>query len=270
MDAAGAIEQPEGRSVRLRHVLIPLVVAAIVYAAVLMLSLRLLPGAKPERTWSAADGTPAPSDFTFLMFPVDDKVPIFDGSREKSVGVLERAVGNDIGELKDSEWSQVPWALPEHKPGFVRVSDLRYLSAAVAGTLEPGSRPPNYIATFFAAYRERNPEAKREVMYLVHTEMPDNVAKEAVGRTDGAGGGKGRFVTLRLKDSGNQREFHAWVTPEKGVPLAIDRLYSGAKSSAVVTRWIVGGCAALVAAGITWVGASALLRRGGSPLSSVV
>jgi hypothetical protein len=128
--------------------------------------------------------------------------------------------------------------------------------------------PPNYVAKFFAAYRERRPEAKREVMYLVHTGVPDNVVKEAATvAPKGADGG--RFVTLQLKESGNQREFHAWVTPEKGVPLAIDQLYAGAKSAAVVTRWIVGGAAALVAAGFALVGALVVTRprMGGSPAS---
>ncbi len=242
---------------------VPLVVATAAFAGVFNLTTKLLPGPKPQRIWSASDGSPVPIDFLFLMFPVDDNVPLYDAPGGKQVAVLQRALGNIYGEVRDAKWVQVPPSEPGGKATSVRVSDLRYLSPAVAGTMPPlkegAPRPPNYVGNFAAAYRARKPEETRGATYAIHTTMPENVRKEAAGRTGG------RFATLRLQEGGNRREFHAMVTADNAIPLAIDQLYEGSKFTASITRWLIAGSVALVVAFAVWLGVIALWQGRGTP-----
>lgn len=235
---------------------VPFLVAAVAGAGVFLIALRMLPGPSMERTWSAADGTPVPGDFLFLMFPANDHVPIYDSAGGKQVGVLERALGNQYNEIQGSRWVQVPAGAGNEKATNVRISDLRYLSAATAGTLEAGSpRPPNYVAAFAAAYRAKEPGESRTVTYAAHRQLPENVKEEVGDRKDGL------CVTLSFKANGNRRDYHALVTAETAVPLAIDRLYEGSKFSSSMTKWIIAGGAGLIGAVLAWLLAAIFQQR---------
>lgn len=239
------------------------VLVLAVWGGVFFFVQRVVPGAKAERTWSAASGSPVPSDFVFLMFPVDENVPTYDSAGGKKVGLLERAMGNDYGELRNSQWVQVPPSDAAGKRTYVRVEDLRYLSAAAAGTaVAPPEGTPskriNYVAAFAAAYRARSQGELRTATFMIYTSRPEALGREAeIG--DRA---EGRYVSLALKEGPNQRQFFAKVTAEKAVPLAIDRLSEGSRIQRAVLRWIIAGCVATVAAVLAAVLIEALRRRG--------
>jgi hypothetical protein len=252
--------------------LVSFLAAAAVFAGVYVLVHKTLPGAKAQRTWSAAESAEVPTDFLFLMFPKDDKVPIYDAPDGRPVGILQRGLGNIYGEVRDAKWVRVPAGDQAEgaeggkgdKAATVRASDLRYLSPAVAGTMQPlkegEPRPPNYVANFAAAYRARKPDEYRAATYLVHMSCPADLEKEAAGRTDMAGG---RFLTLRLQDGGNRRDFHAFATAERAIPLAIDQLYEGSKFTSSITRWTISGFVALLAAVAAWLSVLAMWRSRG-------
>lgn len=242
------------------RLVVTLLAAMAVGGGTFKLVLVLVPGARPERVWSAADGTPPPSEFLFVMFPMDDNVALYDAPGGKKVGLLRRALGNDIGELASSQWIAVPPGGPGQERSFVRAEDLRYLSAAVAGTAPPVAELPleqrvNYVAALAAAYRSRAPHERRQVTYMVHLSCPASLAREC------AVSGEGRYVSLDLKSGKNRRQFFARVTPEKAVPLAIDRIAEGSMVFYAVVRWIVAGCLAAVAFGLVVVGAGGVWRR---------
>lgn len=242
-----------------RWVLISLLGLAV-WAGVFNLVLFVLPGAKPERVWSAAGGTPPPSDFLYLMFPVDDNVALFDSPGGKKVGLLRRALGNDFGEMTSRQWISVPPDEAGAKTMYVRAEDLRYLSAAVAGTAPPVSEQPlnervNYVAAFAASYRSRAPGERRQVRYMAYSACPAELARE------GTIGGEGRYVSLDLKSGKNRRQFFARVTADKATPLAIDRIAEGSTQFYTVARWVLAGCVATVASGLTVVASGGLRRR---------
>lgn len=259
---AGTRVQSGGRFWRLALVLLLAIAAGW---GAFKLVLILVPGAKPERIWSAADGKPAPSDFVLLMFPVDDNVALYDSPGGKKVGLLRRAVGNDLGELASSQWIAVPPSQAGEKRTYVRADDLRYLSAAVAGTAPPVTelpldKRPNYVGAFAQAYRLRAPDERRQVTYMVYTSCPEGLAKES------AISGEGRYVSLDLKSGKNRRQFFARVTVDKASPLAIDRIAEGSMQFFTFVRWILAGCAAAVAFVLTAIAAGGLKRRiGGGP-----
>ncbi|HYD00914.1 MAG TPA: hypothetical protein VEB22_06775 [Phycisphaerales bacterium] len=228
-------------------------------------ALRLLPGASLQRTWSAADGTPVPNDFLFLMFPVDDAVPLYDSPGGKRVGVLRRALGNDHQEITESQWIQVPADKRGDPPAFVRLSDLRYLSANVLGTAPPLNEVPidqrvNYVGAFAKAYMSRAPGEGREVQFIAHQSRPPGLDREAgVGLAEV--GENGRYVTLTLKANKNRRVFNARVSGDKAVPLAIDRLSEGSRAYTAVMRSILAACAAIAVGFVAVAGAESVRRR---------
>ena len=228
-------------------------------------ALHLLPGASLQRTWSAADGTPVPNDFLFLMFPVDDAVALYDSPGGKRVGILRRALGNDYQEITQSQWIQVPGDQRGDPPAFVRLSDLRYLSANVLGTAPPLNEVPidqrvNYVGAFAKAYINRAPAEKREVQFIAHQSRPPGLEREAdVGLAEV--GESGRYVTLTLKASKNRRVFSARVSGEKAVPLAIDRLSEGSRAYTAVMRSILAACAAIAVGFIAVASAESVRRR---------
>lgn len=262
--------------------LVSFLAAAAVFVGVYMVVHKTLPGPKAQRTWSVAENAEVPMDFLFLMFPKDDKVPIYDAPDGRPVGTLQRGLGNIYGEVRDAKWVRVPagdqvegadgggggggggGGVKGDKAATVRASDLRYLSPAVAGTMPPlkegEPRPPNYVANFAAAYRARKPDEYRAATYLVHMSCPANLEKEAMGRTDLEGG---RFLMLRLQDGGNRRDFHAYATADRAIPLAIDQLYEGSKFTSSITRWTISGFVALLAAVAAWLSVLAMWRSRG-------
>ena len=236
-------------------------VAALVWGGVFQLTRFLLPSVKAQRTWSAADNTPIPGDFLFLMFPVDDSVPLYDSPGGKKVGVLKRALGNDYGELHDSQWIQVPADVKGEKSTYARLSDLRYLSSVVAGTAPPlpeGVSPAsrvNYVGAFAKVYMARGPGENREVKYMVHQSRPEGLDREADI------GGEGRYVTFSLKANQNRRQFYAKVTADKAIPLAIDRLSEGSRLYSATMRTIVAASTATLIAGLAMVAVGGLWQR---------
>jgi hypothetical protein len=240
-------------------------VGAGVWWGAFQLSRRWLPGVRSQRVWSVADGTPAPTDFLFLMFPKDDNVPVYESRGGKQVGTLKRALGNDVGELSD-QWVGGP-ALgtgPEEqgaKRGYVRTEDLRYLSTFVLGTAPPGQpadKRINYVGEFAKAYMNRHKGESPEVKFMLYTERPPGLDREAQAVGEDA---KGRYVSLMLKVDGNRREFFARVTGDKAVPLALDRLSEASKSASVVTRNMVAACIATTIAALAVVMAAGVLRH---------
>lgn len=238
---------------------VPLFIAAGAFWGTYTVTKKLLPGPKPERTWSVLSGKPAPIDFLFLMFPANDSVPLYDAPNGKQVGVLQRALGNIAGEVNGTTWVQVPPNEPGGQTLSVRTIDLRYVSPAVAGTMAPfspdGPRPPNYVANFAAAYRARKPDEGRSATYMLHTGVPDHLLKETVDR------GGGRVAAFQLREGGNRRDYYALVTADKAVPLAIDQLYEGSRFTSSIIRWLISGVASLIVAFAVWLGVVALWQN---------
>lgn len=75
---------------------------------------------EPRTLWSPVSGTP-PEGFTYLAFPKGDAVPLFDGPDQDVVGVLDRALGNELPESIEVPWIRVNVA---DRSLWVRGSDL--------------------------------------------------------------------------------------------------------------------------------------------------
>ncbi|MFT3684825.1 MAG: hypothetical protein QM783_07835 [Phycisphaerales bacterium] len=250
MAEPGVARKRKRSSARWRWPVITFAAMAIAAVGAFWLSQRVLPGASFNRSWSALSGTPVRNDFVYLMFPGRMDVPVYDAPGGKQIGILERAVGNSQGELEGGKWVSVPRMLADGSPGFVLISDLIYLSPATIGRIPAGERPPNYIKGLYDIYREREPGRRRGIQFQLRQGIPEEVKEEA--RL--VQGLEGRFVTLRLEDIGNRQDFHAFVTPDKAIPLAEDTLYAGARAWAKVARWGIGGAVAALAAAAVWVG----------------
>ncbi|MCG3123337.1 MAG: hypothetical protein GIKADHBN_01753 [Phycisphaerales bacterium] len=75
---------------------------------------------EPRTLWSPVSGTP-PEGFTYLAFPKSDAVPLFDGPDQDVVGVLDRALANELPESIEVPWIRVNVA---DRSLWVRGSDL--------------------------------------------------------------------------------------------------------------------------------------------------
>ncbi|HZW07675.1 MAG TPA: hypothetical protein VFF65_11185 [Phycisphaerales bacterium] len=138
--------QSRARLLRLASVV---AAAAIVWLAVLIGIVALIPIPEPQPTWTAAGGTPVPDEFIVVMYPANGSVPLCDAPGGRVIGTLSRALANSHRELATGGTGG--WIHVNGRPGgsWVRLADLAFHP--------PANSTTDYFAAYAALYAKRSP-----------------------------------------------------------------------------------------------------------------
>lgn len=185
----------------------------------------IVPEREPVPAWEASSGSPTPRDFLYVMFPVDDSVPLCDSASGNPVGTLSRAVTNSREELDAGGWVSIN---EPNGPLWVELSKLEFSS----------SKSAVYFAAFEANYASRSPVPFRHASLDFRHDSP--------GLT---------IATLELRPDDDHVERYVYDIGPSGVtPQAMYRIFGPGEAlknlGRVLTATVVALCTLLV---VVWL-----------------